>query len=94
MSMSGSVVIGWVFVRLVESVLDQSLPAVDCVEDIVVSGEVAPVVTVLIESAFNVEVGVVDGSPEVTVKVVFAVAVATKSMVVSSVCSMVREVWV
>ena len=77
-----------------ESVLDQSLPVVDCVETTVVSGEVAPVVAVLIESVFNVEVGVVDGSPEVTVEVVLAVAVTTESIVVSSVCSMVREVWV
>ena len=93
-SMSGFVVIGWVFVRLGESVLDQSLPAVDCVEDTLVSGEVAPVVTVLIESVFDVEAGVVDGSPEVTFEIVLAVAVATESIVVSSVYSMVREVWV
>ena len=95
MSMSGFVVIGWVFERLVESVLDKTLPAVDCVEDIVVSEDVGSmIVTVLIESVFNVEAGVVDGSPEVTFEIVLAVAVATESIVVSSVCSMVREVWV
>ena len=55
-----------------------------------VSGEVAPVVTLLIESVFNVKAGFVDGSPEVTVEAVLAVA--TESIVVRSVCSMMRDI--